>query len=265
MNYIELINKFWQLHEEHSFCTTEIALFFYLLKINNQCSWKESFRRNNSKIEADLRISFNTMKNARNKLQQSNVIDFKTKNGSSDVSYNITLSKFDEVGNEVTIEVGNEVTIEVGDEVVAPKDKLNKTKLKQTKNKSKYHSETAVSGEDSIFKNLVKIWFDFHLEKYQFKPTFSPIDGKKLKSIIEKLKELSESKNFEFTNSVAEGSFKKFLLMAYGDNWMKSNFQLQILDSKFDSIIQKKVNNDKGIDGSKGAMAAYKEQLLSGV
>ena len=264
MNYIELINKFWLLHEEHSFCTTEIALFFYLLKINNQCSWKESFRRNNSKIEADLRISFNTMKNARNKLQQSNVIDFKTKNGSSDVSYKITLSNFDEVGDEVTIEVGDEVAIEVGDEVVAPKDKLNKTKPKQT-NKSKSHSETAVSGEDSVFKNLVKIWFEFHYEKYQFKPTFSAIDGKKLKALVEKLKKLSESKNFEFTNSVAEGSFQKFLNMAYQDNWIRSNFQLQILDSKFDSIIQKKVNNDKGIDGTKGAMAAYKEQLLSGI
>jgi hypothetical protein len=50
MNYIKLINDFWTSHELHSFRTNEIALFFYLVKINNQLSWKESFERNNRKI-----------------------------------------------------------------------------------------------------------------------------------------------------------------------------------------------------------------------
>lgn len=127
MNYIELINKFWQIHEEHSFGPTEIALFFHLLDINNRCSWKESFKRNNSKIEADLGISFNTLKNARNKLQQSFVIKFITQNGSPNVTYSVTLSNYDEVGAEVRTRFAR-VLVGVDSEVLPTKDKLNKTK-----------------------------------------------------------------------------------------------------------------------------------------
>jgi hypothetical protein len=128
MNYVALIRSFWRAHEEHSFGTTEVAVYFYLLEVCNICHWKNPFKRNNAKIEADLGISFNTLKNARNKLVQSGLLSFKTTNGSPNVVY--TLSKFDEVTNEVSVEVGdevsNEVTNKVGDEII--KTKQNKTK-----------------------------------------------------------------------------------------------------------------------------------------
>jgi len=252
MNYIELINKFWQIHEEHSFCTTEIALFFHLLKINNQCSWKESFRRNNSKIEADLRISFNTMKNARNKLQQANVIKFESKNGSPDVVYKITLSKFDEVTTEVTTEVAAEVGTKVTTKVASTKDKLKQTKPNQTKN-SKSHSETEVpviekieklvspvtATEDNFYKKFVSVWFEFYLKQFSIKPTFGAMEGSKLKSIQKKIKEKSEEFQIEWSESNAELAFRQFLEVAASEKWYRENFQLSILDSKFDSIIVK--------------------------
>lgn len=128
MNYIELINFFWTANEEHSFRTTDIALYFYLLKVNNDCSWKESFKRNNRKVEVDLGISFNTLKDSRNRLKNANLINFKTVNGDANVQYTIinTSSNFD----EVTHEVRHEVTYEVPTRSVPSKDKLNKTKLK---------------------------------------------------------------------------------------------------------------------------------------
>jgi len=125
MNYIELIRGFWRSHEEHSFSTTEIALYFHLLEVCNICSWKNPFKRNNSKIGADLGISFNTLKNSRNRLAQCGLLTFKTANGSPNVIY--TLSKFDKVTNEVSTEVNDEVSTEVANEVLPTKDKLNKT------------------------------------------------------------------------------------------------------------------------------------------
>ena len=130
MNYIELIRGFWRSHEEHSFTPTEIAVYFYLVEVCNICQWKNPFKRNNSKIGADLGISFNTLKNARNKLAQIGLIEFKTTNGSSNVLY--TLSKFDKVTNEVGVKVTNEVTNEVDVKVLPTKDKLNKTETKHT-------------------------------------------------------------------------------------------------------------------------------------
>lgn len=126
MNYIEQVRGFWRAHEEHSFSTTEVAVYFYLVEVCNICHWKNPFKRNNAKIGADLGISFNTLKNARNRLRQTGLIDFKTTNGSSNVLY--TLSNFDKVTNEVSAEVGNEVSNEVSNEVLPSKYKLNKTK-----------------------------------------------------------------------------------------------------------------------------------------
>ena len=157
MNYIELINRFWLTNEAHLFRTTDIALFFYLLKINNACSWKEYFKRKNIQIQADLNISYNTLKEARNRLKQANLLDFKSKNGSGDVLY--TLSKFDEVtdkvnssdltlskNDEVTDEVTNEVGCEVTNEVDLARNNgtCNKTKPNKTKEDSLNIGETDI-------------------------------------------------------------------------------------------------------------------------
>lgn len=119
MNYIELIKNFWTSHNANSFSTTEIALYFYLLEVFNVCQWKNQIKRNNRRVEADLDISYNTLKAARNKLQQSGLLYFKSKNGDANVIY--TLSNFDEVANEVDSEVANEVSTRS----VHIKDKLN--------------------------------------------------------------------------------------------------------------------------------------------
>ena len=267
MNYIGLINKFWLLHEEHSFCTTEIALFFHLLKINNQCSWKESFRRNNSKIEADLRISFNTMKNARHRLSQAGIIKFQSKNGSPDVTYSITLSKFDEVTTKVGDEVDDEVTTKVTTKVTSTKDKLNQTKPNQTK-KSKSHSETEVpviekiedlitsskQPEEGFYKKFVSVWFEFYQKKFSMTATFGALEGEKLKSIHKKIKQKAEEFQMDWNEMNAELALRQFLEVAASDKWYRENFQLSILDTKFDLIIVKALksnainqNSDSGI------------------
>ncbi|MDR0661751.1 MAG: hypothetical protein LBG19_13415 [Prevotellaceae bacterium] len=99
MNYIERVRGFWRSREEHSFSTTEVALYFYLLEVCNSCLWKNLFKRNNAKIEADLGISFKTISTARNKLQQRGLIAFKTRNGCPNVEY--TLAIFPKVRDEV--------------------------------------------------------------------------------------------------------------------------------------------------------------------
>lgn len=127
MNYIGQIRGFWRSHEKNSFSVTEIALYYHLVEVCNICQWENPFKRNNAKIQAHLSMSYNTLKNARNKLQQAGLITFKSVNGSANVSY--TLSNFDEVSDEVGNEVSDEVTNEVGSEVFTSKDKLNKTSI----------------------------------------------------------------------------------------------------------------------------------------
>ncbi|PZX18086.1 hypothetical protein LX69_01123 [Breznakibacter xylanolyticus] len=144
MTYIERINMFWVLHEGNQYSTTEIALYFYLMKVANICGWPDSFKRNNAKICSDLGVSFKTLANARNRLKQTNAIDFKTTNGAANVSYTFgeftrvsaeveeevkTLGKFTKVSAKVSAEVRAEVGAEVGDELNKRKEeRLDKKK-----------------------------------------------------------------------------------------------------------------------------------------
>lgn len=122
MTYIDYIKNFWLQHNAYSLTVTETALYFYLLETNNLCRWANTFNRNNSKVLADLNIaSLKTLSAARNRLKQVGLIDFKTKNGSANVSY--TLVKFTEVREQVASEVREQVREQVASE-------LNKTKTK---------------------------------------------------------------------------------------------------------------------------------------
>jgi len=145
MNYIELINKFWTANEEHSFRTSDIALYFYLLKVNNDCSWKEYFKRNNKKVEGDLSMSFNTLKDSRNRLKIAGLLFFKTVNGNANVTYSFayTSSLFDEVTDEVFTRFSRGFH-----EVSTSKDKLKKTK------EYKGEKEKTPSPENPIFKRI---------------------------------------------------------------------------------------------------------------
>lgn len=164
MNYLLQKNGFWRSHEEHSFSTTEVALYFYLLEVCDKCGYKNPFKRNNAKIEADLSISFNTLKNARNKLHQAGLLTFKTASGSPNVLY--TLSNFDRVTDEVSVEVGNEVSVEVANELLPTKDKL---KEKKTKTKQIYSPLTPLGGNCG---EKEKKEFDFSFVEKEFKDTF---------------------------------------------------------------------------------------------
>lgn len=122
MNYIKIINQFWTSIESELYQTSDIALYFYLLKVSNDASWCNPFKRNNRRIEADLNISYRTLCNARNKLKQSGFIDFTANNGNPNVTYTLYFK------DEVTNEVGNEVGDEVRSRLVTSKDKLKLNK-----------------------------------------------------------------------------------------------------------------------------------------
>lgn len=171
MNYIQLINNFWTSNELNSFRTTEISLYFYLLDVCNRLSWKESFKRNNRKIQVDLSISFNTLKDARNRLKQAGLINFETRSGDGNTIY--TLSNFDKVTDEVntnihtssnfdevTDGVSTEVSTEVGIEVASTKNKLNENKLNEEEVVvDNYNNTTAAAPDFSLqTQKIIEFW-----------------------------------------------------------------------------------------------------------
>lgn len=76
MNYIELINNFWQKDIEYAFSDREITLYFYLLKISNSLGWKNPFGLSNAMTAAKFHWGKKSYNTAKLKLQKAGLIDF---------------------------------------------------------------------------------------------------------------------------------------------------------------------------------------------
>lgn len=101
MNYIELINNFWKVDIEYSFTGNETKLYMYLLHTSNSLGWKNPFRLSYRQIASNANLAVNTIRTARNRLKQADLIDFSDgkRGNAADVSnktrYEIIVSKTD--------------------------------------------------------------------------------------------------------------------------------------------------------------------------
>lgn len=76
MNYIELINRFWQLRRSKRITSKETDLYFFLVQECNTRSWENPFQCSNKLIIASIDIKEPTLIEARNKLKQLGLIEF---------------------------------------------------------------------------------------------------------------------------------------------------------------------------------------------
>ena len=164
MNYIELINQFWQLNEEHSFTANEVATYFYLLNTANKLGWKNPFNQSNGYITNALGMSEPTLIRVRNNLKQFGLIEFKSDKGRKNLTqyYLKYLNSFsnavsipvsnngydgDKYLNDFSIPVSNAVSIPVSNAVSIPIENAldnNKHKLNYTKQ----NNDVVVNGAD---------------------------------------------------------------------------------------------------------------------
>ncbi|MDU1892239.1 MAG: hypothetical protein E6767_16265 [Dysgonomonas sp.] len=77
MNYIDLINKAWELREQGILTMHEHDLFNYLVHKCNKLNWKNSFSQSTKIICAVLGINRNMLTHRRKRLKQLGLIDFK--------------------------------------------------------------------------------------------------------------------------------------------------------------------------------------------
>jgi hypothetical protein len=85
MNYLELINNFWQKDSEYGFTEKEIAFFFYLLKTCNSQGWRNPFGLSNAITTAKFCWNRHTLNDAKNKLKQAGLIRFEAGRGRGNI------------------------------------------------------------------------------------------------------------------------------------------------------------------------------------
>ena len=77
MSYIDLINDFWLTDEQKEFTPNETRLYFFLLHLSNRSFWKMDWLEyGDDKMQATIGISARSLRTARNRLKEENLIDF---------------------------------------------------------------------------------------------------------------------------------------------------------------------------------------------
>ena len=76
MNYIELLNAFYEFIQCSGISSNGQLLYYILLAINNRAGWSEWFARTNLSICGLMKVSEKTFMNAREELKQLGLIEF---------------------------------------------------------------------------------------------------------------------------------------------------------------------------------------------
>lgn len=248
-NYIEVVKAVWKKYQSSILEPNDYCLMMRLIAISNDdMSWKNCFLRNNYELSGTTKLSMKQLTNSRNKLQQTGLISFEQRNGIANCKYEIhydvilDLCKKSKGLGKVRERLGKGNGIH----------KLNNTtKLNNT---SKSHCEPqAVSPEKDkteYWKVLVDTWFDFYSKHFKTeegnpkKPIFKGSQQKNLKDIIGELKKICIENKSDWTQENAVRYLERFFERAYNhDQWMKTNYELGNMLSKFNSITAKKQEN----------------------
>lgn len=77
MNYIELINRFWQEAEMKDFLPSEACVYFRLLDVCNKLGWQNPFSLSNSRAVALMVMNEKTFRAIRDRLGGRGLIEFR--------------------------------------------------------------------------------------------------------------------------------------------------------------------------------------------
>ncbi len=77
MNYLTMINAFWDLAMTNPLSTGQVSLYFALLHVCNKSNWTEWFQAPNQVLSVLTGLSRSGILKARNELKQKGLIDFK--------------------------------------------------------------------------------------------------------------------------------------------------------------------------------------------
>lgn len=149
MNYLTIINAFWDWATTNPLSTGQVSLYFALLHVCNKSNWTEWFQAPNQVLSVLTGLSRSGILKARNELKQKGLIDFKER-GTKATLYKLIIanskqkSKQDSTQAERTIanstqdskQESKQDSTQVGKQVgVQNSTPLDKQKHKQKQNK----------------------------------------------------------------------------------------------------------------------------------
>jgi len=76
MNLFELLSNFWRVDEQKNFSGNETRLYFFLIHLANRSYWAEWIEFADKKLIANIGISLQVLKSARERLKGAGLLEF---------------------------------------------------------------------------------------------------------------------------------------------------------------------------------------------
>ena len=126
VEYITLINRFWDSATTNPLSTGQVSLYFALLHVCNRSNWTEWFQAPNQVLSVLTGLSRSGILKARNELKQRGMIDFRERSTKSTIyklstisTLSTTMSNSTQVGtqvsNQIGVQKGNQIGVQKSD------------------------------------------------------------------------------------------------------------------------------------------------------
>jgi hypothetical protein len=266
MNGYELTARLRKTRRRYPLTAIEQALYHELVAICNEEEWQDTFVCSNEELCKALRVSENTLNQARNTLIQAGLIFYrsgKSKRQFGRYSFNADGTTISNAEVNTWVNPGGNPDTNPGTnaaDYIEDKPKPNQTQnsddkssVAPEKNEGRPPSpEQSGAGEkrkkssaqkkkkercNEHWRAVVEVWCSFYLEHKHRKPTFDDIAGADLQRILYKLKQNATNQGFEWTQDQATGTLLKFLTLSWNDSWLQEHFLLHNLNRQFDKIL----------------------------
>lgn len=239
------------------------ALYFFAIEHCNRLGWKSKFGFPTTMAMEAIGIkSYNTYKETLRDLVDWGFIKMIELSKNQYSANIIALSKNDKASNKALDKALTKHTTKQSESTIQSIDSIDKQLYNNT-NIPSTNIPLADAYASVVYNSCKKSFLDFYFDWEKTEYYFIAKDGAKLKSLIKKIefkiKEKSSGQK-EMTAEETLRGFELFISSAYSnsDNWIKANFSLSTLDTKFNDIFST-IKNGKQ---SKSTIAASKSDEL---
>lgn len=203
MNYLLQINAFWDLQDEMQLSSSEIALWFVLMNVNNRLGWRATFTKASSTLREQAGLSERNFFKVRNVLQQKKLITVETRKGNQSAIYSIVNLYEDLRANNADSSSDNGAD-NGSDNHSGSSSPLNKPKHKQNLNGSPATTPD-IDNTHARDGNLFEKWTD------EIIPDFESEFGRPL-SKMEQEAIVSMFENFHYSKKMVLAALKEAVL-----------------------------------------------------
>lgn len=248
MNYIELINQFWQVRRSKRITSLQADVYFTLLNECNLRGWENPFEISNKLICATIGISEPSLIDSRNRLQQIGLIEFQNgkRNSQSPVYYLNNLSRNRTVGLVEPLVTSLDET-ELSAE---PFNKLNNTKQNKTSLPISPVGEAEVSASKII---------DLYNEICKNLPPVKILTEKRRKAINARLRE----HGYENVVKMLQMASKSNFLAGQSQRGFIADFDWLFKPENFAKTLEDKYNDNRYKPASQGTVTNGKDSNVA--